>query len=41
MAVNMSVLPGRALAIPFTGAYLKAEMTAVENASDLAVQIVC
>ena len=40
MAVNMSVLPGCALAIPFTRAYLRAEMTAVDNASDLAVQIV-
>ena len=38
--VNMSVLPGCALAIPFTRAYLKAEMTAVENACDLADQTV-
>ena len=40
MAVNMSVLPGCALAIPFTRAYLRAEMTAVGSASDLAVRIV-
>ena len=36
--VNMSVLPGCALAIRFTRAYLKAEMTAVGNASGLAKQ---
>ena len=38
--VNMSVLPGCALAIPFTRAYLKAEMTAVAAASGLAHQTV-
>ena len=41
MAVHMSVFPGCALAIPFTRAYFRAEMAAVENASDLVVQIVC
>ena len=40
MVVNMGVLPGCALAIPFTRAYLKAEMIAVESASDIAVQTV-
>ena len=40
VSVNMSVLPVCALAIPFTRAYLKAEMTAVAAASGLANQTV-